>query len=257
MIEAGALCMAFAVGLMLAWTVGRSRVAADLGAIAGARHEHRDGTRRVAAAAASLGGGKAITLRSGLGCGAAGLLLAAGFPLLAPAGAYLAFLVPGVLADRRTARSMREAERSLVVAVEWIDALVAAGRPAELAMLAVAREGTGSPRLDLALRSASAAAALGAPVFRALEFEARAAGLASLARIGDELERSRDLGRGSRAVLADAREGLRRQERARVIEGASRVDAKLMLVLVLCYLPALMLLVVVPLFVGLLTGIPE
>jgi len=35
------------------------------------------------------------------------------------------------------------------------------------------------------------------------------------------------------------------------------VDAKLMLVLVLCYLPALMLIVVVPLFVGLLSGILE
>lgn len=257
MIEAGALGTAFAVGLALVWTVGRSRVAVDLAAIAGARDEHRDSARRVAAAAASLGGGRAIALRSGLACGAAGLLLTAGFPLLAPAGAYLAFLAPGVLADRRAARSMRDAERALVVAVEWIDALVAAGRPAELAVLAVAREGTGSSRLDLTLRSASAAAGLGAPVFRVLAFEARAAGLASLARIGDELERSRDLGRGSRVVLAEAREELRRQERARAIEAASRVDAKLMLVLVLCYLPALMLIVVVPLFVGLLSGILE
>lgn len=257
MIEAGALCTVFAVGLALVWTVGRSRVAADLCAIAGAREQHRDNARRVSAVAASLGGGRAVALRSGLACGAVGLLLAAGFALLAPAGAYLAFLAPGLVADRRAARSMREAERALVVAVEWIDALVGAGRPAELAVLAVAKEGTGSSRLDLALRSASAAAALGAPVFRVLAFEARAAGLASLARIGDELERSRDLGRGSRAVLTDARDALRRQERTRIIDAASRVDAKLMLVLVLCYLPALMLIVVVPLFVGLLSGILE
>jgi len=257
MIEAGALTAAFAVGLALVWTVGRSRVAADLCAIAGAREQQRGNARRVSTVAASLGGGRAVALRSGLACGAVGLLLAAGFSLLAPAGAYLAFLAPGLVADRRAARSMREAERALVVAVEWIDALVSAGRPAELAVLAVAKEGTGSSRLDLALRSASAAAALGAPVFRVLAFEARAAGLASLARIGDELERSRDLGRGSRAVLTDARDALRRQERTRIIDAASRVDAKLMLVLVLCYLPALMLIVVVPLFVGLLSGILE
>jgi len=257
MIEAGALCTVFAVGLALVWTVGRSRVAADLCAIAGAREQHRDNARRISAVATSLGGGRAVALRSGLACGAVGLLLAAGFALLAPAGAYLAFLAPGLVADRRAARSMREAESALVVAVEWIDALVGAGRPAELAVLAVAKEGTGSSRLDLALRSASAAAALGAPVFRVLAFEARAAGLASLARIGDELERSRDLGRGSRAVLTDARDALRRQERTRIIDAASRVDAKLMLVLVLCYLPALMLIVVVPLFVGLLSGILE
>lgn len=257
MIEAGALCAAFAVALALAWIVGRSRVAVDLSAIAGARDCDRASTRGVTMAAASLGGRRAIALRSGLACGVAGPLLAAGFPLLAPAAAYLAFLAPGLLADRRAAQSMRDAERALVVAIEWIDALVGAGRPAELAVLAVAREGTGSSRLDLALRSASAAAGLGAPVFRVLAFEARAAGLTSLARIGDELERSRDLGRGSRAVLADARAELRRRERARAIEAASRVDAKLMLVLVLCYLPALMLIVVVPLFVGLLSGILE
>lgn len=257
MIEAGALSAAVAVGLALTWAVGRSRVAADLCAIVAVGEERHDNARRVTALAASLGGGRAVALRSGLACGAVGLLSAAGLPLLAPAAAYLAFLAPGVVADRRAAGSLREAERALVVAVEWIDALVAAGRPAELAVLAVAKEGTGSSRLDLALRSASAAAALGAPVFRVLVFEARAAGLGSLARLGDELERSRDLGRGSRAVLADARAGLRHEERTRIIEAASRVDARLMLVLVLCYLPALMLIVVVPLFVGLLSGILE
>lgn len=255
MIEAGALCAALGVGFVLLWIGGTSRVAADLAAVAGAPDGGRDAARRVAAAAAALGGTRAIAFRAALALGAAVLLLSAGLTLLAPAGAYAAFLAPGLIADRRAARSLRDAERALVTAVEWIDALVAAGRPAELAVLAVAREGTGSSRLDLVLRSVAAAAGLGAPVFRSLAFEARAAGLVPLARLGDELERSRDLGRGSRAVLADVRDELRRQERARAIEAASRVDAKLMLVLVFCYLPALMLIVVVPLFVGLLSGI--
>lgn len=257
MIEAGAIFAASAVALALVWTTGGSRVAADLAAVAGARDGEHDTVRHAATAAAALGGVRTVALRTGLACGATGLLLAAGLTLLAPAAAYAAFVAPGVIADRRAARSLRDAERALVVAVEWIDALVAAGRPAELAVLAVARQGTGSARLDLVLRSVSAAAGLGAPVFRVLAFEARAAGLVPLARLGAALERSRDLGRGSRAVLADAREELRRQERARALAAASRVDTKLMLVLVLCYLPALMLIVVVPLFVGLLSGILE
>lgn len=255
MIEAGAICAALAVALALAWTVGGSRVAADLAAIAGVRGGQGNAVSRAATAAAALGGARTVALRTGLACAATVLLLAGGLTLLAPAGAYAAFVAPGLIADRRAARSLRDAERALVAAVEWIDALVGAGRPAELAVLAVAKEGTGSTRLDLALRNVSAAAALGAPLFRVLAFEARAAGLVPLARLGDELERSRDLGRGSRAVLQDAREELRRQERARALGAASRVDAKLMLVLVLCYLPALMLIVVVPLFVGLLSGI--
>lgn len=257
MIEVGAICTVIAVALALTWIVGRSRVAADLATIVGAPGEQRERATRVAATAASLGGGRAIALRSGLACGAVGLLLAASLPLLAAPAGYLAFLVPGRIAHRRAARSMRDAERSLVVAIEWMDALVGAGRPAEMAVLAVARQGTGSSRLDTVLRSASAAARLGAPVFRVLAFEARVAGLDPLAALGDELERSRDLGHGSRAVLRDTREELRRRERARTIDAASRVDAKLMLVLVLCYLPALMLIVVVPLFVGLLSGILE
>lgn len=257
MIETGAVFAAAAVALALVWMVGGSRVAADLAAVADARDGQRDAAGRAATATAALGGVRIVAIRIGLACGATVLLLAAGLTLLAPAGAYAAFVAPGLIADRRAARSLRDAERALVVAVEWIDALVAAGRPAELAVLAVAREGTGSTRLDLVLRSVNASASLGAPVFRVLAFEARAAGLVPLARLGDELERSRDLGRGSRAVLADAREELRRQERARAMAAASRVETKLMLVLVLCYLPALMLIVVVPLFVGLLSGILE
>lgn len=257
MIELGSLCAALAVALVLAWATGSSRVAADVAAIARASGAARDRASRRIAIVGILGGPGAVAVRIGAALGAVGLLLLAGIPLLAPAAGYGAFVAPGIVTDRRVARARTGAEHALLTAVEWIDALVAAGRPAELAVLAVASEGAGSPLLDRALRSASAAARLGAPVFRVLALEARGAGLRSLAGLADELERSRDLGRGSRAVLRDTRDELRRQERARAIEVASRVDAKLMLVLVLCYLPALMLLVLVPLFVGLLSGILE
>src|SRR5207302_851422 len=53
----------------------------------------------------------------------------------------------------------------------------------------------------------------------------------------------------------DAGHRLRASERARALDAAGRVEGRLMLVLVLCYLPALMLLVVIPLFVGLLDGL--
>ena len=56
-------------------------------------------------------------------------------------------------------------------------------------------------------------------------------------------------------MLADERERTRAAERARSLEAAGNVEGQLMLVLVLCYLPALMLLVVIPLFLGLLEGL--
>lgn len=257
MIELGSLCAALAVTGALTWAAGSSRVAGDLASIARASGAPSGHASRHAAIVRALGGPGPAASRVLSASVAAGLALLMGLPLLAPVAGYGAFIGPGIVADRRAARARRDAERALLTAVEWIDALVAAGRPAEVAVLAVAREGAGSPLLDAALRNTEAAARLGAPVFRVLALEARGARLPSLAALGEELERSRDLGRGSRTVLRDAREELRRRERARAIAAASRVDAKLMLVLVLCYLPALMLLVLVPLFVGLLSGILE
>lgn len=191
------------------------------------------------------------------GCVVAALAIGFGVPLLAPALGYATFVAPTLVADRRRGRELRAAERALGVVIEWADALVSVGQPAERAIAAAARQGTGAALLDPVLRDACAAAALGAPLFRALAAEARGAGLARLAELAKELDRARDLGRGSRAVLRDAREELRRQESARAIGAASKVEGKLMLVLVGCYLPALMLAVVVPLFVGLLGGLLE
>jgi hypothetical protein len=91
--------------------------------------------------------------------------------------------------------------------------------------------------------------------FPALAHEAVGVGLPGLAAIASDLERARDLGRGALVVLRDHRDRLRAAERARSLDAAGRVEGRLMLVLVLCYLPALMLLVVIPLFLGLLDGL--
>src|SRR5439155_1374069 len=130
----------------------------------------------------------------------------------------------------------------------WVGALVAAGRPVETAIVGVATRGVGSPLMDATLASVSRSYALGAPLFGALAREARRVGLDELARLAADLERARDLGQGAATVLADERERTRAAERARSLEAAGNVEGQLMLVLVLCYLPALMLLVVIPLF---------
>ena len=77
----------------------------------------------------------------------------------------------------------------------------------------------------------------------------------ALAAIATDLERARDLGRGALVILRDHRDRLRGSERAKCLDAAGRVEGRLMLVLVVCYLPALMLLVVIPLFLGLLDGL--
>jgi hypothetical protein len=109
--------------------------------------------------------------------------------------------------------------------------------------------------IDEAMAAALRSYALGAPLFPALAREAAAVGLPALAGIANDLERARDLGRGALVVLSDHRDRLRGAVRAKSLDAAGRVEGRLMLVLVLCYLPALMLLVVIPLFLGLLDGL--
>lgn len=238
------------------WAVRPSAIVARLERLARGASARRHGAGFGGVATRLSGRGALVARASGASLVVA-LAIGADLSLLAPVLGYAIFIAPTFAADRRRARELRAAERALGVAIEWTDALVSIGRPAERALAAAARQGTGAALLDPVLRDACAAAALGAPLFRALAAEARGAGLLQLAELADELDRARDLGRGSRSVVRDAREELRRRERARAIGAASTVEAKLMLVLVGCYLPALMLVVVVPLFVGLLGGLLE
>jgi hypothetical protein len=176
-------------------------------------------------------------------------------PAIVALAGYCGFVLPTLRVERAAGRRRIEAERALVTLVEWTEALVASGRPVETAVVAVASRGVGAALIDGALAAASRSYALGAPLFRALAHEASVAGLTSLAGLAGELDGAREVGRGALTVLRDERERLRASERARSLDAAGRVEGRLMLVLVLCYLPALMLLVVIPLFLSLLDGL--
>lgn len=169
--------------------------------------------------------------------------------------AYGGFVAPSLAIERRARSRRRDAELALGPFLERIEALAATGRPIETVIVALARVPTSSVVLDGALRRAVDAYSLGAPLFRSIRVAADGEGLAGLAALAAALERSRGLGRGSIAVIRDARDSARAAERAASIEAAAKVEGKLMLTLVLCYLPALMLLVVIPLFLTLLEGL--
>lgn len=197
-----------------------------------------------------------------LGCALAAALVGAGLSLVLPIGpivlgaaAYAGFVAPSIWIRSRATARLRDAERATAVMVERVHALVAAGRPPETAIALLLGRSSGSARLDATLRRAADAYVLGAPIFRTLAVNAREDGLVMCAAFADELDRARDLGRGSLAVIRERRDSLRAAERARSIEAASGVEGKLMLVLVLCYLPSLVVLVVLPLFIGLLEGL--
>lgn len=176
-------------------------------------------------------------------------------PIAVAAAAYGGSIVPSLVVQRRAAQRRTAADAAVSVLVERLEALVLAGRPAEAALATLVRMPTGAPLLDAVLRRADEAYRLGAPLFRALAAHAREHGVDSCALLADDLERARDLGAGSAAIIAERRSSLRAAERAQRIEAVAQVEGKLMLTLVLCYLPALILLVVIPLFLGLLDGL--
>lgn len=197
-----------------------------------------------------------------LAAGATGVLLISTFSLfldLGPAlvllGGYAGWIAPSLVAASRAGRARTLAERATIVLVERLDALVATGRPPETALARVLERPTGAALLDRTLHRVRDAYVLGAPLFRTLADHAREEGLEGCASLAEDLERSRDMGSASAAILHERRAALRAMERSRALDAASKVEGRLMLVLALCYLPALMLLVVIPLFMSLLDGL--
>jgi len=191
-----------------------------------------------------------------------GALLAAVIALFLPIGvivviaaAYMGFILPSLVVQRQAALRRREAEAATASLVEWAHALVLSGRPVDSALLALARRGSGAPLVDEVLARVVDLYTLGAPLHVSLIREGTDVALASLVRLAERLERARELGAGSVGVLEDLREEMRSAARDRLVQSAAQVEGKMTLILTLCYLPALALLVVIPLFVTLLAGL--
>jgi pilus assembly protein TadC len=265
---AGAVAAAICVVLVILAAAPRSRVFARLNTL-------RPRTVRAFAGLRGLGLIAPATLQaSGLGISVehlvaakvalalVGALLASVIALVVPIGAlvvvamaYGGFILPSIVVERQAAWRKAEAERAIGSLVEWTHALVLSGRPVDSAVLSLARRGTGAQVVDDVLARVADFYTLGAPLHLTLIRESRVSSLASLTRLAERLERSRELGQGSITVLESAREELRSATRERLLASASQVEGKMTLILTLCYLPALALLVVIPLFVTLLAGL--
>ena len=198
---------------------------------------------RIACAAAAALAGIAIAVALGIGM------------LPVPALAYIGAIAPSIVVERRRARDRRDIERGMITLTEWLHALVASGRPIEAAIVIVAERRTSSAPLNTLLDGVRRDYTLGVPLADAIARAAERSRSRGLGDLAARLDRTRGLGRGSLPMLQDLRDELRAAERSRALEAASHVEGKLTLVLTLCYLPALALLVIIPLFVTLLAGL--
>lgn len=181
------------------------------------------------------------------------LAIALGLPPIAiPLIAYVAFVGPTVWIERRAAGRIATRRAAVLPLLDRVAALAGAGATVEQA-IAQASEAAGA--LSPLLREAAARAALGLSLFEACAQLAERERVDELRDLARELARARVGGRPVASILRERREVLRLSWRASRLEAASRVDGALSLVLVLAYLPALLLLVVVPLFLGLLSAL--
>jgi Flp pilus assembly protein TadB len=100
------------------------------------------------------------------------------------------------------------------------------------------------------IRSAVAAYGTGIDLYAALHDIATASDIEALDELAASLAQSRRLGKGVGETLAEHERSLRDAERNRLIGAASTVQPKLAAILAGIYLPAFVLLIVVPLFVS-------
>jgi Flp pilus assembly protein TadB len=184
---------------------------------------------------------------------AAILTAVAGAPtFLIAAVAYAGFIAPTLWIEQRAHSRIRAARAAVLPLVERLAALTASGRPLEHAFVK-AQDGAG-PLAPL-LRKVATLSALGVSPFEACADLAERERLNELRDLCRSLATARRGGRPLTPLLAERREVLRLAWRAERLDAASRVDGALSLVLILAYLPALLLLVVIPLFLGLLSAL--
>lgn len=248
MIVLGALAACVAVAAAILSLRRESEVARWVGLVAGPsrRRIPRPADETVAArAAGALGGALAGSI----------LASVSGMALLIVVGGYLGWVAPSLAVERRASARRRDAERAVVTLVEWLHALVSSGRPAEIALSDLTARGAVDGVLREVLERVRRDYLLGVPMHEALVREAKAVNVHGLAELASRLDSARDLGRGALPLLAELRDDLRARERAAALRSASAVEGKLTAVMTLCYLPALALLVIVPLFVTLLAGL--
>jgi len=191
------------------------------------------------ALACALGAAGTALLVEGVGGAVVGLLVGAG-----------AWLLTGRLEPLELRRRRAAVQATLPLATDLFAACLSAGRPATASLQVVARSVGGPLEQDLAL--VAARLGLGGDPVEVWRAVPRADPLAPLARV---MARSLETGAPAAAGLARLADDLRRERRADVDRAARSVGVHATAPLGLCFLPAFLLIGVVPAVVGILTAV--
>ena len=203
----------------------------------------------------------AIKLLFGAGVGAALALLIPWVPAMmvgAPIAGLLAFVAPSLAIDARKAARRKRILAEVPDVIAELRGLIGTGMGVERALHVLVEDDASdvaSTELVREIRRTMAAYGLGVPLTVALqeasdrlgspEFEAFVLALKQARRLGAELD----------AVLDQHEVGLRAQRQNAVDAEVASQEAKAQLVIAVCFLPAFMLLIFVPMLLSIADGL--
>ena len=199
---------------------------------------------------------RALPALAGAGCGFA-FLPVAGLPAIVLAGvlAVMGWLAPKLLVERRRDGDRAAALGQIQLAMALLRAQIAMGLGLESALRNLALSRLVGTELTARLRAVLAAYGLGRSVGLALAQLGRELESVEIEILARSISQARRLGVGLEETLARAEFEFVTAHERRVAAAAERAQLRSQLLIVGCFLPAFMAMVLVPLFLGMLQGL--
>jgi tight adherence protein C len=198
---------------------------------------------------------RVIRLMSGLGAAVTAVLLtlviSAGW-LVVPLLAFAGYIAPVRFLARRRHRRQRQMERELPQVVGMLRAFTVAGMPIERGLHLLSSNMAPPSILGQEIRLALGRYGLGVSIEEALQEIGLRTGIDDVTSFVAALAQSKRLGSGLEATLRDQELMVRMNARNRATARAASVSTKLLGVLGAVYLPEFVILIIVPLFWGIM-----
>jgi tight adherence protein C len=183
--------------------------------------------------------------------GAFAVLVSGSFALI-PLFAWAGYVAPARILAARRRRRQAALHRELPELVSMIRAFTAAGMPLERALHVLSAHAQGHGGLRQEFRLALGRYGLGLSIEQALEEVGSRTGLDDVATFVAALAQSKRVGVGLDATLRDQELMVRMNQRNRATAQAAGVSTKLLAVLGGVYLPEFVILIMIPLFWGIM-----
>jgi tight adherence protein C len=184
-----------------------------------------------------------------------GLLLAivlGGTAFFVPLLAWAGYITPSRYLDHRRRGRQRSIQRELPEVVSMIRAFVIAGMPMERALHLISGDASAPGILKAEIRAALGRYGLGLTIEEALQQISERTGTDDIALFVSALVQSKRMGTGLEQTLRDQELLVRMNQRNRSTAEAARVGTRLLGVLAGIYLPEFVVLIMIPLFFGII-----